>query len=283
MPFGLSSGIIVTAVSTLSVLAGPNWPCGSLAASTWPVFALAMTHADDGMSGNGLAPSAGSWTTTPRLAISGPPMRRAARVPGLGGLAGCVVSAARPALAASAARSGRAADDASRISGPAAAVRTTAAAGQASAAGQARAVSAVPAASAASDRAPKLIVPLISAVSWPDDRELHAGRAAGWIAAWVAMSDVLRNTHCDLAHAHRSCHAAYSGRSWRSHDEPAGLYESFDGRRRLIGLASRYWRRKCGGRERGALHSKRAGPRAVGLGHESHVGIRLANLRCLRP
>src|SRR5215469_9198644 len=276
MPFGLSSGISVTAVSTLSVLAGPNSPCGSLAASTWPVFALAMTHADDGIWGSGLAP-AGSLTTTPRLAISGPPMRRAARLPGLGGLAGCVVSAARPALAACAGRSVRAPGDASRISEPAAATRATTAAGQASTAGQARAVSAVPAASAASDRAPKLIVPLISAVSWPDDRELHAGRAAGWIAAWVAMSDVLRNTHCDLAHAHRSCHAADSGRSWRSHDEPAGLYESFDGRRRLIGLASRYWRRQCGGRERGALHSRTAGPRAVGLGHESHVGIRLAN------
>ena len=43
MALGLRAGISVTAVSTLSVLAGANWPCGSLAASTWPVFASAMT------------------------------------------------------------------------------------------------------------------------------------------------------------------------------------------------------------------------------------------------
>jgi hypothetical protein len=34
------------AVSTLSVLAGRYRPCGSLAASTWPVPASAMTHAE---------------------------------------------------------------------------------------------------------------------------------------------------------------------------------------------------------------------------------------------
>ena len=34
------------AVSTFSVLAGRYRPCGSLAASTWPVPASAMTHAE---------------------------------------------------------------------------------------------------------------------------------------------------------------------------------------------------------------------------------------------
>jgi hypothetical protein len=42
---GLSTGISASAVSTLSVLAGPNQPCASLAASTWPVPALATTNA----------------------------------------------------------------------------------------------------------------------------------------------------------------------------------------------------------------------------------------------
>ena len=40
---GRSLGSMVMAVSTLSVLAGGYRPCGSLAASTWPVLALAMT------------------------------------------------------------------------------------------------------------------------------------------------------------------------------------------------------------------------------------------------
>ena len=40
---GLSARIKVTAVSTFSVLAGRYQPCGSLAASTWPVPASAMT------------------------------------------------------------------------------------------------------------------------------------------------------------------------------------------------------------------------------------------------
>ena len=44
--FGLSSGISEIAVSTLSVLAGRYHPCGSLAASTWPVPASAMTNAE---------------------------------------------------------------------------------------------------------------------------------------------------------------------------------------------------------------------------------------------
>ena len=43
MAFGFSRGSSVIAVSTLSVLAGANSPCGSLAASTWPVPASAMT------------------------------------------------------------------------------------------------------------------------------------------------------------------------------------------------------------------------------------------------
>ena len=41
--FGFSLGSMVIAVSTFSVLAGGNRPCASLAASTWPVLALAMT------------------------------------------------------------------------------------------------------------------------------------------------------------------------------------------------------------------------------------------------
>ncbi len=40
---GLSTGIRAMAVSTFSVLAGRNRPCGSLAASTWPVPASATT------------------------------------------------------------------------------------------------------------------------------------------------------------------------------------------------------------------------------------------------
>ncbi len=46
MAFGLSTGMSEIAVSTLSVLAGRYQPCGSLAASTWPVPASAMTHAE---------------------------------------------------------------------------------------------------------------------------------------------------------------------------------------------------------------------------------------------
>ena len=49
---GLSSGIRATAVSTLSVLAGRYQPCGSLAASTWPVPASAITNAEAWMSGS---------------------------------------------------------------------------------------------------------------------------------------------------------------------------------------------------------------------------------------
>ncbi len=46
VPSGLSRGISEIAVSTLSVLAGRYQPCGSLAASTWPVPASAMTNAE---------------------------------------------------------------------------------------------------------------------------------------------------------------------------------------------------------------------------------------------
>ena len=46
MASGLSTGISEIAVSTLSVLAGRYQPCGSLAASTWPVSASAMTNAE---------------------------------------------------------------------------------------------------------------------------------------------------------------------------------------------------------------------------------------------
>ena len=43
---GLSNGISEIAVSTLSVLAGRYQPCGSLAASTCPVLASAITNAE---------------------------------------------------------------------------------------------------------------------------------------------------------------------------------------------------------------------------------------------
>ena len=46
MAYGLSTGMSEIAVSSLIVLAGRYWPCGSLAASTCPVPASAMTHAD---------------------------------------------------------------------------------------------------------------------------------------------------------------------------------------------------------------------------------------------
>src|SRR5580693_1719797 len=49
---GLSTGIRETAVSTLSVLAGRYQPCGSLAASTWPVSASATTNAEAWTSGS---------------------------------------------------------------------------------------------------------------------------------------------------------------------------------------------------------------------------------------
>ena len=44
---------MVMAVSTFSVLAGGNSPCGSLAARTEPVLALAMRYADAGTAGSG--------------------------------------------------------------------------------------------------------------------------------------------------------------------------------------------------------------------------------------
>ncbi len=56
---GLSTGIKVIAVSTLSVLAGRYQPCGSLAASTCPVSASATTQAEALMSGKGFPPLAG--------------------------------------------------------------------------------------------------------------------------------------------------------------------------------------------------------------------------------
>ena len=49
---GLSTGISEIAVSILSVLAGRYQPCGSLAASTWPVSASAMTNAEAFTSGS---------------------------------------------------------------------------------------------------------------------------------------------------------------------------------------------------------------------------------------
>jgi hypothetical protein len=142
MASGLSSGISVTAVSTLSVLAGPNSPCGSLAASTWPVLAFAMTHAEAGMSGTGLGPSDGSFTTIPLLAISGPPILRAAWPSGVGPFC-CVVSSAAAGRVAGPLTTPESAEtpDSARKAGSALAV------------GQAMATSAAPMPSAASLRA----------------------------------------------------------------------------------------------------------------------------------
>src|SRR5258708_7792690 len=69
---GVSLGSMVMAVRTFSVLAGGNSPCGSLAARTEPVLAVAMRYADAGTAGRG-RPSCGSRTTMPRLASCGPP------------------------------------------------------------------------------------------------------------------------------------------------------------------------------------------------------------------
>src|SRR5215469_9931353 len=81
---GFSNGIKVTAVRTFNVLAGPNSPCGSLAASTWPVPAFAITHAEAGTSGIGRAGCPSGRTTVPPLAMSGPPTAWAATLPSAG-------------------------------------------------------------------------------------------------------------------------------------------------------------------------------------------------------
>ena len=70
---GRNLGSIVIAVSTLSVLAGGNRPCGSFAARTWPVLAFAITYAEAGTAGSGGAPLA---TTIPVDASARPPTSR---------------------------------------------------------------------------------------------------------------------------------------------------------------------------------------------------------------
>src|SRR5579859_2219557 len=70
---GLSSGISVIAVSILSVLAGRYQPCGSLAASTCPVPASAMTNAEACTRGSDGTDRA-VFTMTPRPDSSDPPM-----------------------------------------------------------------------------------------------------------------------------------------------------------------------------------------------------------------
>src|ERR1700759_2556055 len=71
---GLSTGISAIAVSTLSVLAGRNQPCGFLAASTWPVPASARIQAEALMAGS-FGPDPGAWLTIPpRPASCAPPM-----------------------------------------------------------------------------------------------------------------------------------------------------------------------------------------------------------------
>ena len=70
---GLSSGISVIAVSTLSVLAGRYQPCGSLATSTCPVPASAMTNAEACTRGSD-GTNRAAFTMTPRPDSSDSPM-----------------------------------------------------------------------------------------------------------------------------------------------------------------------------------------------------------------
>src|SRR5258708_22775759 len=102
MAAGFNLGIKVVAVSTLRVLAGPYSPCGSLAASTCPVPALATSQAEAGTSGSFRPSRAGLATTTPGPAIKGPPTSRAAIDPGAGTPAapGPLASAIAPISAA---------------------------------------------------------------------------------------------------------------------------------------------------------------------------------------
>ena len=73
---GSSLGSRVWAVSVFSVLAGRNFPCGSLAASTCPVVRLATSHEEAGRPTTVAAPErrAEGRTTTPDEASNGPPI-----------------------------------------------------------------------------------------------------------------------------------------------------------------------------------------------------------------
>src|ERR1700712_2897758 len=73
MAHGSSRGIRVTAVSVLRVLAGRYFPCASLAASTSPVSASAITQLEAVMSGTAGTPAVG-WTTMPPLPSRAPPI-----------------------------------------------------------------------------------------------------------------------------------------------------------------------------------------------------------------
>src|SRR5260370_41815308 len=73
LALGLSTGIRVIAVSTLSVLAGRYQPCGALAASTCPVPASATTNADAATPGSFATAPDGVLSTTPLAASCGPP------------------------------------------------------------------------------------------------------------------------------------------------------------------------------------------------------------------
>src|SRR5262249_28489698 len=104
---GLSTGINVIAVSTLSVLAGRYQPCGSLAASTCPVSASATTQAEALILSKGLARLAGWLTITPVPASCGPPIvpdgcctLPGRMLPGRGAAAAAVSATARHAAAA---------------------------------------------------------------------------------------------------------------------------------------------------------------------------------------
>src|SRR5439155_21933373 len=74
MAFGLSAGMSEIAVSTLSVLAGRYQPCGSLAASTWPVPASATIHAEALIFGSRGTEPDEKLTSTPRPESWAPPI-----------------------------------------------------------------------------------------------------------------------------------------------------------------------------------------------------------------
>src|ERR1700745_1082327 len=101
--FGLSAGMSEIAVSTLRLLPGRYQPCGSLAASTWPVPASAMTHAEALIFGSRGIARDGEVTSTPAPvrwtpAITGP----IAAGEGDAAAAGAAIAAAASSAAAAA-------------------------------------------------------------------------------------------------------------------------------------------------------------------------------------
>src|SRR6185312_6830331 len=101
--FGLSAGMSEIAVSTLSVLAGRYQPCGSLAASTCPVPASAMTHAEALIFGSRGTARDGKLTSTPRPESCAPPITGPiAAGDGDDAAAGAAIAAAASSAAAAA-------------------------------------------------------------------------------------------------------------------------------------------------------------------------------------